>query len=90
MTRQKMMKFYMKARDKKENAGKLTWTIGVYGTEAMAEDAKMTLEEYWEQIIKACFLNHSNPIAKWKEVFKKTEEIKKKINKLLIDKVHIK
>ncbi|MBP8016396.1 aminopeptidase, partial [Candidatus Gracilibacteria bacterium] len=90
MTRQKMMKFYKEARDKKENEGKLTWTIGTYGTEAMAKEAKMTLEEYWEQIIKACFLNAANPIKKWQEVFEKTEKIKKKIDKLLIDKVHIK
>ncbi len=90
MTRQKMMKFYMEARDKKENAGKLTWTIWTYGTEAMAKDAQMTLEEYWKQIIQACFLNHPNPIQKWKNISKKTDEIKKKIDKLLIDKVFIK
>jgi len=56
----------------------------------MAKEAKMTLEEYWEQIIKACFLNHTNPIQKWQEVFEKTEKIKKKIDSLTVDKVHIK
>jgi aminopeptidase len=56
----------------------------------MAKDAQMTLEEYWKQIIQACFLNHPNPIQKWKNISKKTDEIKKKIDKLLIDKVFIK
>ena len=47
-------------RDAKENAGKFTWTLALYGTPAMATEAKMSLEKYWDQIIKACFLD-KNP-----------------------------
>lgn len=89
ISRQKWAKFYMEARTKKENEGKLTWTIGLYGTEAMAADVGMTLEEYWWEIINACFLDQEDPIAKWKEVFTSMEDIRQKLNNLNIDKVHI-
>jgi aminopeptidase len=86
----KVMKPYMEWRDKKENEGKFTWTLALYGTPAMAKEAGMTLEEYWDQIINACFLNEANPIKKWKEVFKKLETYKNKFNKLDVDRYHVK
>ena len=89
IARQKWAKFYMDARSEKENAGELTWTIWLYGTEAMAADVWMTLEEYWWEIIKACFLDEEDPIAKWREVFVTMEDIRTKLNNLNIDKVHV-
>src|SRR5580692_8359497 len=43
-------------RGEKENAGRFTWTLGLYGTAAMAAEADMGEEEYWVQIVHACFL----------------------------------
>ena len=37
-------------RTQKENAGRFSWTLGLYGTPAMAAEAKLSEEEYWEQI----------------------------------------
>jgi aminopeptidase len=73
----------------KENAGKFTWTLALYGTPAMAKEANMSLEEYWNQIIKACFLNEQDPISKWKEITKQINGILQKINLLPIEKLHI-
>ncbi|EKD66351.1 MAG: Thermophilic metalloprotease (M29) superfamily [uncultured bacterium (gcode 4)] len=89
ISRQKILKPYMDARNKKENDWKLTWTIGLYGTEAMVQDAWLTIEEYWEEIIKSCFLDEIDPIAKWKEVFSEIEAIRQKLNKLKIQKVKV-
>ena len=36
----------------KEAAGLLHWTIGLWGTEAMAAEAGLTVEQFWEQIIR--------------------------------------
>jgi aminopeptidase len=80
---------YMEWRNKKEHAGKLSWTIALYGTEAMAKEATMSEEEYWDQIIKACFLDAKNPIAEWNRVFKQIESTIKKLNKLPIEKVNV-
>lgn len=73
----------------KENAGKLTWTLASYGTEAEAKDAEMTLDEYWEQIIKACYLDYDDPIKQWQQIHHDQERIKKVLNELEIEKVHV-
>lgn len=83
------MKPWMEWRDAKENAGKFTWTIALYGTPAVAKEARMSLEEYWQQIISACFLDTTNPIKKWKQVFKQIEIYRTKLNNLHADRFHI-
>lgn len=89
MARNQAAKFYMDARRDKEDQGKLTWTLGLYGTEAMAKDAGLSLEEYWNEIIKACFLDEADPIAKWRDVFKQTEDIRGKLNALDVEWLHV-
>lgn len=80
---------FMDWRSEKERKGKFTWTIGLYGTEAMAREAGLSLEEYWDQIIKACYLHVRDPIGAWKEVSAKVEAYRKKLTALAIDKVHV-
>ncbi len=80
---------YMDWRNEKENKGRLTWTLGLYGTDAMANEANMSLKEYWNQIIKGCYLNEANPVKKWKETFKKIETLRNKLNSLGISKLRI-
>lgn len=81
---------YFEKRVKKENEGKMTWTLWLFATPAMAKEAGMNLEQYWKQIIKACYLDNKDPIKKWKETFAKTELIKKKLDNLKIQSVNIK
>lgn len=76
--------------DKKENEGKFTWTMGLYGTEAMAKEAGLSLEEYWDQIIKACFLDEEDPIAHWKKLYSQIDNYVKKLDDLNIEKVRVK
>jgi aminopeptidase len=83
------LKPYMEWRDEKENAGKFTWTLALYGTPAMAKEVGMTTEEYWEQIIHACFLNETDPIKKWRSVFTQLAKYRDKLNKLKVDKYHV-
>lgn len=90
MHRGKLMKPYMDARRDKEDAGKLTWTLGLYGTPAMAKEVGMTEEEYWDEIVKACYLDEADPIAKWKELFIQIEGTKNKLNALPIESVDVK
>ena len=85
----KAMKPAMDWRREKENAGKYTWTLALYGTEAMAKEAKLTEKEYWNQIVKACFLDEPDPVKKWKEVYKEMEKVQKKLNSLKVDKFHV-
>lgn len=81
---------YMKMREKKEQEGKLSWSLCLYGTQSMADEAGLSLEEYWEQIIEACYLREDDPVAKWRQVQKEIEEIKDRLDALEIETLHIK
>lgn len=91
MIRQKSMKPFMEWRTEKENLGKLSWTLCLYPSEKVAAEANMTIQEYWEQVIQACFLNEEDPIAKWRSTFDLIDEYRNKLNKISpdIDTLHI-
>jgi aminopeptidase len=81
---------YMQMREKKEQQGKLSWTLCLYGTPSMAAEAGLSLEDYWSQIIEACYLHEADPVAKWKNVQKQIEDIKDKLDALPIETLHVK
>lgn len=75
--------------DQKEHAGKFTWTVGLYGTPEMAKEAGLSLEEYWEQIIRACYLEDTDPVATWRTVDAQVSEYRDRLNALSIEKLHV-
>lgn len=81
---------YMKMREKKEQEGKLSWSLCLFGTQSMADEAGISLEEYWEQIIEACYLRDGDPVAKWRKVQAEIEEIKDRLDALEIETLHVK
>lgn len=81
---------YMKMREKKEQEGKLSWSLCLYGTQSMADEAGLSLQEYWQQIIEACYLREDEPVKKWRQVQQEIEEIKDKLDALQIETLHIK
>ncbi len=91
MSRGLAMKPFMDWRNKKERDGKFGWTLCMYGTPAMAKEAGLSEKEYWNQIIKACYLDKKDPIAEWKKLYKEIEIYRSKLNALTpkIDKLHV-
>jgi aminopeptidase len=81
---------YMKMRELKEQAGKLSWTLCLYGTQSMADEAGLSLEEYWQQIIDACYLREEDPVSRWKGVQQEIEAIKNQLDALQIERLHLK
>jgi aminopeptidase len=73
----------------KEYEGKFTWTLGLYGTPAMAKEAGLSLEDYWQQIVHACFLDEADPIGHWQAVSKEQDRVKSALNALPIKDIHI-
>ncbi len=69
----------------KENRGQYTWTLALWGVEAKASIVGLNIEEYWQQIIQACFLDTDNPIAEWKMLYQLQQHIKESLNALRID-----
>jgi len=55
----------------------LRWCVTQYPTNAAAQDADMSLEEYEDFIFKAAHVEKKDPIAHWKKVFKEQENIRK-------------
>ncbi len=89
MITRKASKLYKEWRDEKENAGKFTWTLGLYGTPAMAKEVGMSLKSYWQQIIDACFLDDADPIATWIKTANEVERLKNTLNSLSIESLHL-
>jgi aminopeptidase len=74
----------------KEVKGKFTWTIALWGVEAKAKEVGLSLEKYWDQIIKACFLDAKNPIKEWQRIFQMQKDVLSHLNKMEIEWLDIK
>jgi aminopeptidase len=48
--------------------GSLNWTLTLYPTNAYAQDAGLSTEEYTELVYEACKLNSDDPVATWREI----------------------
>jgi len=75
--------------DRTEQAGKFSWTLCNYPTQELADKAGLSLKEYANQIVKACFLNEKNPVAKWKEVMKQIGEIGQWLSQLNMERLQV-
>lgn len=78
-------KAYIDWITKKEIEDRFTWTLALWGVEAKAEIVGLSIEEYWQQIIEACFLDAVDPIAKWQELAAFQKQTLTKLNNLRID-----
>ena len=73
----------------KIDAGKMTWTLALYGTDEGAKEAGMTGKEFWNQIIKACYLDKKDPVAEWHKINKTVQATAKKLTDMQIKSVHV-
>jgi len=51
----------------REKKGELKWNITAYPTDAMAQEASMSLTDYKDFVYKACLLDKEDPISEWKK-----------------------
>lgn len=89
MARKKAINYRREAFFAKENAGKLTRTLALYGTESMAWAVDMSVEEYREQITNACFLHDDNPVQRRRQVFDEVESTRQRLSDMPIKSLHI-
>lgn len=75
--------------DHREEERLFSWTLCMYPTQALADHANMTLEQYSKQVAAACFLEHPDPISKWEKVYQKAQSVKKWLNRMKVKKYHI-
>ncbi|QBD78016.1 aminopeptidase [Ktedonosporobacter rubrisoli] len=60
---------------KRERAGEYRWCITLYPTTGYAQDTDMSLNEFEEFVFDACFLNATDPIARWQELSKQQQRL---------------
>lgn len=80
---------YREWQFEKERNNKFSWTVALYGTKEKARNVGLSLKEYWDQIINACFLDTENPVEEWKKLSKMQKDINLKLNALEIETLHI-
>ena len=82
----KELREIMEAREAEKKFG---WTLCVLPTAELAKRAGCGIAAYTEQIVRACFLDADDPIAKWKEVHAEAQEIKRRLGSLKMRAVRI-
>ena len=75
--------------NRRESSGSFSWTLCMYPTDELAAHAGLSLKEYAQQITKACFLNKTDPVAAWRQVYKNAQSIKKWLNSLRVKFFHV-
>ena len=67
---------------KREALGEYSWTLCMYPTPALAEQASLSLGDYASEMKRSCFLDQGMPVHNWKLLIKEVEEIKKWLDSL--------
>ncbi|MBD3347011.1 MAG: aminopeptidase [Chitinivibrionales bacterium] len=71
-----------KIMEQREEKGLLGWTLCTIPTRALAEKASLSIKAYTNQIIRACYLDETDPVKKWAEIHRESQTIKKWLNSL--------
>ena len=74
---------------KREEKGLYGWTLCTLPTEELAKQAKLSLRQYSNQIIRACYLDKTDPVRVWKTLYRDAMSIKKWLNSLDANYYHI-
>ncbi|MBQ8847396.1 MAG: aminopeptidase [Candidatus Gastranaerophilales bacterium] len=79
--RSKIMNPILAKRLERSAKGEMRWVIADYPTNALAQEANMSLEEYSEFLINSCYLDLENPVQKWIEIDNEQKRIADILNK---------
>lgn len=74
---------------KREEQGTYGWTLCAFPTAELAKQAGMSLRQYANQVIRACYLDQADPVRAWKRIFKEAATIKKWMNRMKVNHYHI-
>ncbi len=65
---------------KRAAEGSLSWVICYFPTNALAQEAKMSIYDYEEFLVKSCYLHFDDPVAIWKEIGQKQDKLVEGLN----------
>ena len=75
--------------DIREEKGLYGWTLCTLPTAELIRQAKSTDKNYTAQVVRACYLDHENPVRQWEMIYKNVNGIKKWLNSLNVKYFHI-
>jgi len=75
--------------DQRDAKGLFSWTLCLVPTAELAKHARIDLKTYTNQVVNACFLNRRDPVAQWRQIYKKAQVIKKWLNRMRVKNYHI-
>ena len=73
--RSKTLQPILAKRLERSAKNEMRWVIADYPTNALAQEASMSLEEYSEFLVNSCYLDLDNPVKKWEEIDKEQKRI---------------
>lgn len=82
-------KFLRDIMEKREEKGMLGWTLCGLPTNELAKWAKLSMRQYANQIIKACYLDTNDPVKEWKMIYKDALAVKKWMNTMEVKYYHV-
>jgi len=75
--------------DRREAGGDFAWTLCTMPTAELARQAGLSSKAYANQIVRACYLDKKDPVDAWKGIYRQAAGIKKWINGLDIQSLHV-
>lgn len=73
----------------REGRGEYSWTLCVLPTAELARWAGISSAEYRRQVVRACFLDATSPVAEWQQIHRRAGEIKRWLDGLRVVDFHI-
>lgn len=74
---------------RREEMGAFGWTLCTLPTPALAKHAQLSLKEYTQQIVKACYLDVPHPVTMWNSIYVTVKSIKRWLNSMKVNWYHI-
>ncbi len=75
VTRRQAQKDLMNTYLKRAAEGSLRWSLALYPTNAYAQDAEMSLDDYTDFVYQACMPDMNDPVGYWKKIAARQDKI---------------
>ena len=75
--------------DKRDEMGMFGWTLCMLPTAELAKQAGLSMRQYTNQIIRACYLDEDTPLQAWKNIYEDAMVVKKWMNSMEVIYYHI-
>lgn len=75
--------------DRREEKGLFGWTLCLVPTPELARHARLSMEAYTAEVVKACYLDRKDPVQAWQEIRKEVTAIREWLTRLQPRTLHI-